>query len=216
MITRRTQAERSALSESRMLRAAIRLIAKQGYSKTTLAQIGEASGYSRGLASHRFGSKEGLLQALVAGSAGRFFEDQVLPAIKGHAGLEALSVMVDTYLNELVVREERLRAIYVLMGEALGPVPEIRDVFVKLNNAFRDSARASIEEGIKDGELRADLDPVVESALFVGMLRGVAMQWVTEPGCFDLAAVRASLHDSLARHLAAGGSPSARAQRTGA
>jgi len=197
-----------------MLRAAMRLIAKQGYTKTTLAQIGEASGYSRGLVSHRFGSKEGLLQVLVSGSAGRFFEEQVLPAIEGRSGLAALSVMVDTYLNELVVREERLRAIYVLMGEALGPVPEIREVFVKLNGAFRDSARASIEAGVEDGELRGDLDAVAESALFVGMLRGVAMQWVTEPGCFDLAAVRVSLKDALTRHLAAGGGASAIAART--
>jgi len=197
-----------------MLRAAMRLIAKQGYTKTTLAQIGEASGYSRGLVSHRFGSKEGLLQVLVSGSAGRFFEEQVLPAIEGRSGLAALSVMVDTYLNELVVREERLRAIYVLMGEALGPVPEIREVFVKLNGAFRDSARASIEAGVEDGELRGDLDAVAESALFVGMLRGVAMQWVTEPGCFDLAAVRVSLKDALTRHLAAGGGAPAIAART--
>ncbi len=214
MTTRRTQAERSALSESRMLRAAIRLIAKQGYSKTTLAQIGEASGYSRGLASHRFGSKEGLLQVLVEGSAGRFLEEQVLPAIEGRSGLEALSVLVDTYLNELVVREERLRAIYVLMGEALGPVPEIREVFVKLNGAFRDSARGSIEAGIKDGEIRSDLDPVVESALFVGTLRGVAMQWVLEPDCFDLVAVRASVKESLARHLSADAPAKLAAART--
>jgi len=212
--TRRTQAERTALSQSRMLRAAMRLIAKQGYTKTTLAQIGEASGYSRGLASHRFGSKEGLLQVLVSGSAGRFFEEQVLPAIEGRTGLEALWAMVDTYITELVVREERLRAIYVLMGEALGPVPEIRDVFVKLNTAFRDSARAAIESGMQAGQLRTDLDPVVESAVFIGMLRGVAMQWVTEPGCFDLDDVRDSIKESLARHLSAGG-PNAGIVRTG-
>jgi hypothetical protein len=35
------------------------------------------------------------------------------------------------------------------------------------------------------------------------MLRGVAMQWMADPGCFDLEAVRASLKDALRRHLAA-------------
>jgi len=126
---RRTQAQRTALSERRMLRAAVRLIAKQGYSKTTLADIGTAAGYSRGLVGHRFGSKHGLLRRLLEHVGGRFVTDQLSPALEGRVGLDALEVMADTYLNELVVREERLHALYVLMGEALGPVPEIRTVF---------------------------------------------------------------------------------------
>ena len=46
---RRTQAERTALSEKLILRAAIKLIARQGYSRTTLAEIGKEAGYSGGL-----------------------------------------------------------------------------------------------------------------------------------------------------------------------
>ena len=198
---RRTQAERTALSESRILRAAMRLIAKRGYSRTTLADIGEAAGYSRGLAGHRFGSKEGLLRALVEHVGGRFVQDQVSPALEGRSGVEALTVIVDTYFHELLVREERLHALYVLMGEALGPVPEIRDVFVQLNSGFRDEAKKAIEDGVAAGIVRRDVDPAVEAALFVGMLRGVAMQWVTDPRCFDLDAVRASLKATLIDHL---------------
>ncbi len=200
--TRRTQAERTALSESRILRAAMRLIAKRGYSRTTLADIGEAAGYSRGLAGHRFGSKEGLLRALVEHVGGRFVQDQVSPALKGRSGVEALAVIVDTYLNELVVREERLHALYVLMGEALGPVPEIREVFVQLNSGFRGEARKAIEDGIAAGTVRPDVDAAVEAVLFVGMLRGVAMQWVTDPRCFELDDLRRTLKANLVDHLA--------------
>src|SRR5213079_3307001 len=60
---RRTQAERTALSEKLILRAAIKLIARQGYSRTTLAEIGKEAGYSGGLVSHRFGSKQDRLRA---------------------------------------------------------------------------------------------------------------------------------------------------------
>lgn len=199
---RRTQAERTALSESRILRAAMRLIARHGYSKTTLADIGEEAGYSRGLAGHRFGSKEGLLRALVGHVGGRFVHDQVAPALEGRSGVDALEGMTDAYLNELLVREERLHALYVLMGEALGPVPEIRDVFVRLNATFRDTARQAIEAGMSAGSVRGDIDAAVEAAVFIGMLRGVAMQWVTDPRCFDLDAVRASLKATLRDHLA--------------
>jgi hypothetical protein len=52
------------------------------------------------------------------------------------------------------------------------------------------------------GEIRPDLDPDSEAAVFVGMLRGVATQWMADPRCFDLDAVRESLKDALRQHLA--------------
>jgi AcrR family transcriptional regulator len=198
---RRTQAERTATASRRMIRAAIRLIARQGYTRTTLAQVGREAGYTGGLVSHHFGSKEGLLRALVERAAGRFYQDQLLAATRGKSGLDALCASMDTYLDELVVREEYMRALYVLMGESLGPVAEINEVFAELNRGFRRSARAWIREGMDAGEIRADLDPDAEAAVFVGMLRGVATQWMADPRCFDLDAVRESLKDALCRHL---------------
>ena len=201
--TRRTQAERAATASRRMLRAARQLIARQGYTKTTLAQVGKEAGYTGGLVSHHFGSKEGMLRELVGRIAGRFYADQIRPATDELTGLDALVATADTYLNELVVREDRMRALYVLMGEALGPVSEINDVFAELNKGFRENARRLIEEGQDRGEIRRDLDPEAEAGLFVGMLRGVALQWMSDPGCCDLAALGASMEDALRRHLAA-------------
>jgi AcrR family transcriptional regulator len=200
---RRTQAERTATANRRMLRAARRLIARQGYTKTTLAQVGKEAGYTGGLVSHHFGSKGGLLRELVGRITQRFYHDQILPATEGHAGLGALCALADTYLNELVVRQEHMRTLYVLMGEALGPVSEINDVFGELNRGFRVRTRRLIEEGVERGEIRSDLDPDAEAGLFVGMLRGVGLQWMADPDCFDLDAVGASLKDALRRHLAA-------------
>jgi TetR/AcrR family acrAB operon transcriptional repressor len=191
-----------------MIRAARRLIARQGYTRTTLAQVGKEAGYTGGLVSHHFGSKEGLLRALVERAAGRFYQDQLLAATRGKSGLEALCASMDTYLDELVIREEHMRALYVLMGEALGPVPEINDVFAELNRGFRHSARAWIQEGVEAREIRPDLDPDAGAAVFVGMLRGVATQWMADPRCFDLDGVRESLKDALRRHLSARGEQS--------
>jgi AcrR family transcriptional regulator len=41
---RYTQAQRRALSDQRILEAAVKLIARQGSSRTTLAEIGETAG----------------------------------------------------------------------------------------------------------------------------------------------------------------------------
>jgi AcrR family transcriptional regulator len=55
-----TQAERTAISDKAMIDAAIELILEHGTDKATLQAIGEKAGYSRGLATYRFGSKAGL------------------------------------------------------------------------------------------------------------------------------------------------------------
>ena len=49
-VSRRTQAERTALSDARMFDAAMQLIVEQGTHATTLKAVGERAGYSRGLA----------------------------------------------------------------------------------------------------------------------------------------------------------------------
>jgi AcrR family transcriptional regulator len=199
---RRTQAERTADAHRRMIRAAISLIARQGYTQTTLAQVGKEAGYSSGLVSHHFGSKPGLLRALVQQIAVRFYEDQVRPATV-ESGLEALDAMIDTYLAELELRPERMRALYVLMGEALGPLSEINEVFAELNRNWRNFVREWIEAGKTAGEIRSDVAAEVEAVAYIALLRGVANQWMAEPGCFDLEAVRHSLKHAVRRHLAA-------------
>lgn len=62
---RLTQAERTAISDGRMLDAAMALILERGTHNTTLREIGELAGYSRGLASNRFGSKDELFAELI-------------------------------------------------------------------------------------------------------------------------------------------------------
>ena len=43
-----TQAQRTALSDQRMFEVAIELVNERGTAKTTLKDIGEGAGYSRG------------------------------------------------------------------------------------------------------------------------------------------------------------------------
>jgi len=62
---KRTQAERTAQSDALMLDAAVRLIVERGTAGTHLKDVGETAGYSRGLASYRFGNKAGLFAFLI-------------------------------------------------------------------------------------------------------------------------------------------------------
>ena len=183
---RRTQAERSALSEKRILQAAERLIAQRGFTRTTLAQVGTAAGYTGALVSQRYGSKEGLLRALLKRIDERFESDQLRTAVGDRSGLDALETSVQVYLNELRVREERMRLLYVLMGEGLGRgnqgMAVVREGIDRIRQTLEEAIRSSAEEA---GTLD-EIDVASEARLVQGALSGTALMWLLSPALFNL------------------------------
>jgi AcrR family transcriptional regulator len=196
------QAERRALSERRLLDAATQLIAEQGFSKTSLAQIGEKAGYSRGIVNERFGSKSELVHALAAEFQTYFAHDQLEPALANKHGLEALLVTVDTYLDAIVTSEHLGRAYYGLLGESIGLVPEIHATFVEADRALRAGVEHTVLSAVRAGEMPRDVDAKAFAVFIVGLLRGVVLQWLLAPAGFDLAAVRVEIRRTLERAFA--------------
>src|SRR6202167_2578730 len=195
---RRTQAQRRELSDQRMLDAAFKLIERQGGSRTTLVEIGDLSGYSHGLVSHRFGSKGALVRAVTERLQHQFAK-LIEPALAALHGMEALMVTAETYLRTAAASDRN--AMYVLIGEALGPLREIRGEMAEADHKFRKSVQKLIEEGIRAGEIRSDVDPPAYSALFVGMLRGLVVQHLMKPRAFDIDRVCRELLFSIERSL---------------
>jgi AcrR family transcriptional regulator len=181
-----------------MLDAAFKLIERQGGSRTTLVEIGELSGYSHGLVSHRFGSKGALVRA-VTERLQREFAKLLEPALAGLHGMEALIVTAETYLRMAAASDRN--AMYVLIGEALGPLREIRGEMAQADRKFRMAVQKLIEEGMRAGEIRSDVDPAAYAALFVGTLRGLVVQHLMKPPAFDVDRVSRELILSIERSL---------------
>lgn len=191
---RYTQAERRALSDRRIMEAALKLIARQGSNRTTLAEVGEAAGYSYGLVTNRFGSKAGLIEAVLK-SVQTHFALRALPEMGNVTGIEALKVLIDAYLTK--VESVGRRALYVLMGEALGPVPEIRADMTRADRVFRHSLQRHIKRGIESGEIKLDIDPARQAALLLATLRGISLQSLLDPSAIDLSAVSRDLQANI-------------------
>jgi len=186
---RRTQQERVAQSDQKMLAAALRLIAERGYRGTSLAALGEAAGYSRGLVHERFGSKAGLLWALTKQIV-RTWNHESRGQGRAHGGparggIEALCDMLDNHRR--AIEEDRgIRPFYALMFEATGPTPDLQPEFRALHVRFRADIEKLLREGIASGEVRADIDPAAQAVLILGTQRGIAFQWLLDPGAFSL------------------------------
>jgi AcrR family transcriptional regulator len=198
--TRRTQAERTAESDSRMLRAALKLIGQRGYRGTSLAAIGEEAGYSRGLVNERFGSKDGLLWVLVKNML-RAYRRDVRASEAELVGIERLCSLLDSH-RRAVERNEPIRALYALMFEAMGPIPQLQPEFQRLHDGFRGAIEQIVREGIAAGAIHPEVDPAAQAVVLLGTLRGIGFQWLLDSGAFSLEAAYTELKRNLRRSLA--------------
>lgn len=197
---RRTQAERVAESDTRMLQAAMRLMASRGYAQTTLEAIGAEAGYSRGLVSHRFGSKDRLLEELV----NRVIEDfrtGLLQRLRGLSGLDALFCEIDCYLEGMDDPPLSSRALFVLMLESIGPAPQIREHFARFGKRWQASLVRTLTKGQQAGSIRADVNAADEARLLIATLRGLRTQSMIDPAGSNIARDIAALKSNLRQRL---------------
>jgi AcrR family transcriptional regulator len=69
---RRTQAERTAATRERIVRAVVESIAEVGFQRTTANEITRRAGVTWGAVQHHFGGKDGILAAVLRDSFDRF------------------------------------------------------------------------------------------------------------------------------------------------
>lgn len=180
---------RSELSTRLLLRAAGDLVAEGGYQSMTLATVGERAGYSRSLATARFGSKAKLLEALVEEIVVRWDLERVEPEQQGLTGLAALGVMLTEIRNAYEKSPQSLSVLYALTFEAVGPLPDLRDRFVTFHRNQRARIAEHIRRGVADGSVVSGTDPEQFAAIIVAQLRGIGYLWKLDPESIDAGAV---------------------------
>jgi len=195
----RTQAERSALAASSMIDAAIALLNSQGIEGATLKAIGESSGYSRGLATHHFGSKAGLFRQLLRQVHGDFIDD--LQARVGElTGKAALVVANETHRDWVLRHPQRLRAMYILWFGSLDPGMEFKPNVARFMERQRETMARWIRDGQQTGEISLKIDATHMAMQFYASLIGINHQWLVDPE-LDLQTAYRDMKDNMLRLL---------------
>jgi AcrR family transcriptional regulator len=185
---RKTQAERTALSDARMFKAAKELIAEHGTHNTTLREVGERAGYSRGLASNRFGSKEGLFSQLVR-DFNRSWAAELRRSVGNSTGLPAFSAALDAVEYFLLNRSDEMKALYILWFESMSSHDEVRQRLARNHTAYRRDAERWVREGIEESTIRDTIDPQCFAVEFASLIFGLIYQWLVDPESIDVHAV---------------------------
>ena len=172
---RRTQQERREQTERKVIAAATALVAEHGSRALTLAKVGAAAGYSRGIVSHHFGSRENLLRAVM-----RDAQAFSLPAPGASAGAW-LAGMVSAYLRNVTNQRPAARAFLQMWGEAIARDPVLMPLYAEQDARFRRLLADKVREGIRDGSVRPDADAEAMAVSLLGLLRGIALQLISTP-----------------------------------
>lgn len=203
MSKRRTQTERREESEKRLLIAAAELIAREGPAAASLERIGREAGYSRGLASHKFGSKDGLFDAVMTFLSDRLEEKVAERLLQSTTQLDRIQGYVETLLTHIGT-DIPIRAYFVMMASSVSGMTPSRSDFCKRNNAVREMLRRAIAEGQRNGEFDAAIDADMAALSIGSLMLGIAVELLIDPD-LDPMAMQRTILPSIAIALGAGG-----------
>lgn len=193
---RRTQSERRDASEHALLLAAAEIIEAEGFAAVTFERVGAVAGYSRGLAAQRFGSKDGLVRAVIDFISARL-EARMDAALMGITSPTAhIRAWFDTLLEQ-VESDRVLRAYFVMMAAAVGNRAAIRDAFFEQHERVRETLRALIEAARDAGEVGSAIDADASALAMGSMQMGIAIELMLDPN-MDIAAMRHTAQRALA------------------
>lgn len=195
------QQRRTERSTNALLQAASELIVEGGFDALTFAAIGDRAGYSRGLVTARFGSKDGLVEALIDRIVTTWNTRNVLPQTRDLSGRDAMVRVIDAIRRQAQRDPSGLRVLYAMAFEAIGPHEELRLRMIKLHDVMRADFTAIIRRGMNDGSIGPDTPPEREAEQIIAGLRGIGFQWLLDPGVFDPLPALAYLRDITEERL---------------
>lgn len=178
---RRTQSERRDESGRSLVQAAVAVVAEEGVSAATFEAIGRKAGYSRGLATQRFGSKQGLIEAVI-----QHLHERQEAALAEHGvddlpGFEAVLAYVDLYLRGLSSEAGGGRAYFMLLSSAIADATTIRAAFASEHARVERRLEALVLKGQAEGHIRREIDADAAALMIGALLLGLSMQLLVDP-----------------------------------
>ena len=179
-VTRRTQAARRDLSEGSLLGSAIDIIAEQGVNAASFSAIARRAGYSSGLASAHFGSKQGLMEAIIAHLRHRSETTFAANGLDDRPGLEAILAYLRIFFDDLTGTKEN-RAYVRLLSSALADLSPWREALAGEHRRMLQLFEDFVIKGQDEGQIRSDLLPSAAALMIGTMIVGTSAQTLVYP-----------------------------------
>lgn len=160
--------------KQRILDVAQRLLARNGWRSTTLAQIAKEAGVTSAGLLHHFESKEQLLHAVLDARD----TDDAEHAYQ-HTGdlADAIASAAERFYRS----PELVGTFAVLMAENIAPDAPLHDRLVDRYRAAVEIIAQRIRIGQSEGRYRQDVNPVIKAVEILAFVNGMETSWLLDP-----------------------------------
>jgi AcrR family transcriptional regulator len=178
-------------ASGRILEVAAERFAENGYRGTSIEDIAAGAEISRSSLFWHFGSKEGLLRAVIEETLGSWTEG--IAEAGQERGLAGLRAAVSA-LNRLHVdNPPMVRLLTLLLSEASATEPGLVPIFAGIEQSMLGLWTRFLTEAAEDGELIPGLDPATAASVVNAATFGSKQLWALNPESHGVAAMEAAL-----------------------
>ena len=179
-----------------VLRAAMTVFGQRGYNKGALAEVAEEAGMTHAGVLHHFGSKQGLLVAML-----RYRDGVEAAGVPGRAQAEGpafLSHMLDT-VTENTHRPGVVQTYTVLSAESVTAGHPAQEYFRERLTVLREKIAGVLAEvtgrDASEPEVRDDASAII------ALMDGLQVQWLLDPDAVDMPRIVEKVMDELVDRL---------------
>ena len=173
---------RGEISRDKILATAVEVFGKQGFRGGSLREIAQRVGISEAGLLHHFGSKAGLLAAVLA-------ERDRIDAVRRDDEEARGTSLVDgmRYLVRRNATTPGLVGLHVIVSaEATEPGHPAHERYRERYRSIRAQDRDGFRELVESGVLRSDIDPDKIGMIVSAVMDGLQLQWLLDPEQVDL------------------------------
>jgi AcrR family transcriptional regulator len=189
------------LRREQIVRATVRCLAREGYTRLTMKKVAREGGVSQGILHYYFADKRSMLAATLD-AVTRDLDRRVVAA-QSRTGRDArarLRALVRACLDVAVSQPE----VWVVFLEFWGEMRHDRRLR-ELNTAAYSRTRRLIArlvaDGVRTGRFRP-VDPGRAAAVVLGLVDGLSLQLTFDPDALSVAEAARLGNDALGRYLA--------------
>jgi AcrR family transcriptional regulator len=167
-----------------IVESALRLILKKGYDGTTVDDVAQLSGVSKGLVSYHYPKKENLFRAVLEKILAKLDDDLKTTYESSDSARERLRLD----FRNLFDSEERTRHYYIVLIDFLAQAPReacVRNYTRVIYQTVLRYVELTIADGVRTGEFRP-VDVKLSASTIVALTEGFVFQWLFNPDGINL------------------------------
>ena len=196
----RMERQSTLIRQHQIIEAARSLITTTGMEGVTIDAIAERVGLTEGAIYRHFASKRQILSLLIDDIETNLLKTVRNARVEGASAMENLERILEAHLSDV----ESHRAVsFIIITEAVSfdGIGLSARVSLMLTH-YLEFLRGVLEEGIREGSIRPDLDPDAAATAFLGMVQSTATLWALNSYSMTLAEQRGQMWSIYKRGVA--------------